>query len=56
MRLADFLGVPQMSPAWLWVDNSGAVEFAGIGEDLLHVALEGSCEQGQRVAREWQLG
>ena len=30
--------------------------FADIGEDLLHVALEGSCEQGQRVAREWQLG
>tara|TARA_B110000046_G_scaffold5674_1_gene6024 strand:- start:189 stop:497 length:309 start_codon:yes stop_codon:yes gene_type:complete len=28
VRLADFLGVPQMSPAWLWVDNSGAVELS----------------------------
>ena len=28
MRLADFLGVPQTSPAWLWVDNSGAVELS----------------------------
>ena len=28
VRLADFLGVPQLPHVWLWVDNSGAVELS----------------------------